>query len=187
MKRTGWLIAGAVIIAAVLGWVVLRPGSGEDVAFDFVQSLPQALDKRPTAEAFEAADVTIGGQAKPAIKVTPQVGSRLVYSVTVPDNAELHVSLGLLDEATTTQGDGVLFRILITANAIQEELLNMHLDPFKNAGDRGWHDVTLDLSEYGGETIDVFYNTNSSLPARPPVSDTNGDFAVWGAPRIVRR
>ena len=187
MKRTGWLVAGVVVIAAVLGWLVLRPSSGEDVALDFVASLGSATQRRPQPETFEAADVTIGGATKHAIKLQPTGSSRLVFSANVPDNAELRVSLGLLDEATSVPGDGVLFRILITANAIQEEVLNMHLNPNANAGDRGWHDVELDLSEYAGETIEVFFNTNASLPARPPVSNSDGDYAVWGAPRIVRR
>jgi hypothetical protein len=176
-----------VVIAAVLAWLVLKPGGSEDVVLNFADGLTTATQRRPTDDTFEVKDVTLGGESKHSITVKPNVGTRIVFPVDVPENAELHVSLGLLDEATTTEGDGVLFRVLVTANAIQEEVLNMHLNPFANAGDRGWHDVSLDLSQYAGERIEVFFNTNASLPGRTASDGAAGDFAVWGAPRVVRR
>ena len=45
--------------------------------------------------------------------------------------------------------------------------------------------MTLDLSEYSGETVDLFLNTNNSPPSHPQRDDPNGDLAVWGDPRIV--
>jgi hypothetical protein len=63
--------------------------------------------------------------------------------------------------------------------------MNVMVNPFGNPGDRSWHDMTLDLSEYSGEKVSLFFNTNSSAPARPPRDDRNGDFALWGEPRLV--
>jgi hypothetical protein len=107
--------------------------------------------------------------------------------VQVPDNGELRVGLGLQEEAWTIQGDGVLFRILIAAGGPPEEVLNLVINPFGNPNDRVWHDISIDLSEYAGETIELFFNTNASPPARPPVNDTNGDLALWGAPGVYAR
>jgi hypothetical protein len=111
--------------------------------------------------------------------------SRLVYEVTVPEKGALKFSLGIKEEGWTVSGDGVLFRVLLSAGGPSEEIMNVTLNPFANPGDRGWRDMTLDLSEYSGEKVDLFFNTNSSAPSRPPRDDRNGDFALWGAPRLV--
>ena len=51
------------------------------------------------------------------------------------------------------------------------------------AGDRGWIPISIDLSEYAGQTVNVVFNTHESVPGFVP----NGmyDFAVFGAPRIL--
>ncbi|MEO7191123.1 MAG: hypothetical protein ABI051_08715 [Vicinamibacterales bacterium] len=185
MKRPIWLVAGAVIAVLVV-WLALRSGGGEHLVADLIEQFPSAKDKRPSADVFSVVDASLGGEHKKAILVKDP--SRIVYSVTVPENAQLKVSIGLLEQGWTTPGDGVLFRILVgTANAAPEEILNQPVDPFGNPQDRNWHDLTLDLSEYAGETIDLLFNTNASLPSRPPRDDRAGDLAVWGAPRVVTR
>jgi hypothetical protein len=45
----------------------------------------------------------------------------------------------------------------------------------------------VDLSEYSGETIELFFNTNASPPSPPGRDDRSGDLALWGAPRVVAR
>jgi hypothetical protein len=184
MKRPIWLVVG-VAAAVLVGWLVLRQGSGEEVAVDLVEQFPNATQKRPSPEAFSVVDATLGGESKRAILIKET--SRLIWSVTVPDNGELKVSLGLLEDGWAVEGDGVLFRVLVGAGGPPEEILNLLINPYGNAADRGWHDLSLDLSEFAGETISLLFNTNSSPPMRPPVDNRNGDFAVWGAPRIVTR
>jgi len=125
----------------------------------------------------------LGDKTMPAIFAKGP--SRLVYEVTVPEKAELKFSLGIKQEGWTIEGDGVLFRVLLGAGGPPEEIMNVIVNPFGNPGDRGWHEMTLDLSEYAGEKVELFFNTNSSGPTRPPKDDRNGDFALWGAPRIV--
>ncbi len=184
MKRPIWLIAG-IVIAVLIAWFALRSGGPERVVVNLIDQFPSAKAKRPSADVFSIVDATIDNVTKRAILVKDP--SRLVYEVTLPDDAELKVSLGLLPEAWTTKGDGVLFRILLGAGGAPEEILSLQVNPYENPGDRRWSDITLDLSEYAGETVDLFFNTNSSPPARPPRDDRNGDLAVWGAPRIVSR
>jgi hypothetical protein len=111
--------------------------------------------------------------------------------VTVPEHARLKVDLGILEAGWTVPGDGVLFRVLLApSNLPPEEILNQSINPYGNKDDRRWHEVDLDLSEYAGETVELFFNTNSSLPVargQAPRDDHNGDLAVWGAPRVVTK
>lgn len=184
MKRPIWLVLGVATVL-VLGWLLLNRGGSESVAVDLVDQFPTAQDKRPRAETFSVASVSLGGVAKPSILVGEP--SRLVYTVTVPENGELRVSLGLQEQAWTVEGDGVLFRVLVAAGGPPEEILNLVVNPYGNPSDRAWHDMSLDLSEYAGESIGLLFNTNASPPMRPPVDNRTGDLAVWGAPRIVSR
>ena len=184
MKRPLWLLIG-VVLAILVAWFALRPGGTERVAVNLIDQFPSATDKRPSPDVFSVVSATIGDRALQSILVKDP--SRLVYSVAVPDDAELKVSLGIRPDGWTIPGDGVLFRILVGAGGPPEEILNLTLNPYGAPGDRAWRDLSLDLSEYAGETIDLYFNTNSSPPSRPPRDDRNGDFALWGAPRIVTR
>jgi hypothetical protein len=177
MKRSSWIIAGAVAaVVAVLAWVLLRPRP-ERVTIDLIDQFPNAVEKRPTPDVFSIVNATLAGQEKRAIFV--KVSSRIAWKVTVPRNAWLDVSAGLLEDGWTTPGDGVLFRV----SANDDELLNVDINPYGNPADRRWQDFMLDLSEYAGETVNIFLKTNAGTPGH---NDTNGDLAVWGEPRIVQ-
>ena len=175
-----WVLA--ILVGAGLTWLALRPPAPRVVVLDLVRDLPRATQARPSPEAFRVSDATIGGTTWRSILVTQT--SRLAYRVPVPERAALQVSLGLAEDAWTTEGDGVLFRILINApdEPDQTEVVSLLLAPFTTQADRGWHDVEVDLTDYAGRTIDLFFNTNASLPGR---DDRRGDMALWGAPRIV--
>lgn len=184
MKRPVWLLIG-VVLAVGVAWSVLRVGGGGELRIDLIEQFESATEKRPTPETFELVEATLAGDTRRAILARDS--SRLVYSVQVPDDAELRVGIGLMEEGWTIPGDGVLFRILIGAGGPREEVLNIVVNPFGNPNDRSWRDLSIDLSEYAGETIDLVFNTNASPPAQPPVNDTNGDLAVWGAPGVYAR
>ena len=184
MTRQTWLLSGAVILAVVL-WFALSPSGDERVTADLIDQFDAATDKRPNPSVFSIVEATIGGETRRAIQVTDP--SRLVYTVTLPDDGELRFSLGIQESAWSTAGDGVLFRVLLAAGGPPVEVLNVHLDPYSNAGDRMWHDLMVDLSEYSGETVDLYFNTNASLPTPPGRDDRNGDLALWGEPRVVAR
>lgn len=184
MKRPVLLLVGVVVVV-LAAWYFLRSGSGEHVAVDLVAQFPNAKDKRPVPDVFEVTEAKLGDRTLPAIFAKGP--SRLVYAVTVPENGELKFSLGIKEEGWTVEGDGVLFRVLLGAGGPPEEIMNVMLNPYGNSSDRGWRDMSLDLSEFAGETVELFFNTNSSAPARPPRDDRNGDLALWGAPRVVSR
>lgn len=186
MTRNTWYLVGGAIVA-VVAWFILSPGSGERVSADLIEQLPSATERRPSPDVFSVVDATLGGVTKQAILVKEQIGSRIKYSVKVPDDGELRFSLGIQESEWTKEGDGVLFRVLVGAGAAPAEVLNIQINPFANSGDRAWHDMSVDLAEYAGETIELVLLTNSSPPVRPPRDDRNGDAALWGDLRVVAR
>jgi hypothetical protein len=174
------LLIATVVIVGIAGWWFLRSGA-ENVAVDLIQQLPSAK-QQPGGEAFAVTDVPINEETKPSIVIRNLAGSRITWPATIPDNAWLHVSIGILEEGWSVAGDGVLFSIGLGDGQVYEELLSLTINPFDNAGDRRWNDIELDLSPYAGETMQVIFNTRSGTGGR---DDRNGDFAVWGEPRIV--
>jgi hypothetical protein len=182
-RRTKLLIGGLGVVALVVAYLALRP-AGDRVAMDLVEQLPKAKDRRPAPDAFSVVDATLGGTREQAI-LTRQP-SRIKFNLTVPDEAWLKFSLGLLEESWTVQGDGVLFQIGVSSGPEYVELLSLVVNPFGNPSDRGWQPVVLDLSQFAGENVDLIFNTYASPPPNTE-KDRNGDAALWGAPRIVIR
>jgi hypothetical protein len=175
------LILVALVLVGVAAWIYLRRGH-ENVAIDLVKEFPAAKERRPNPDVFSVVQATINGQTKPAILTKDQVGTRIIWEKAIPDNAWLEVSMGLLEEAWKMEGDGVLFRVGISIGSTFDPLVSVQLNPFANPSDRQWNDVSLDLSQYAGQTVNIVFLTNSS----PPGADNrNGDMAVWGNPRVV--
>jgi hypothetical protein len=172
------LTAVVIVVVAVAGWWMFRRGSSERV--DLLAVYDQAEKK---GGAFSVADVTLAGETKKAIAAPPN--SRVTFHVRVPDDGWLKVSLGLKPEAWTVEGNGVYFYAGISDGKSFEQLFNQTVNPFANASERRWVPVTLDLSAYAGEQVDLILNTVASGPGGPP--DDRGDMPLWGAPEIVRR
>jgi hypothetical protein len=187
MQKNRWILVAAVAVVLVLGafWL-LRRGGEPPTAVDLIDQFPTA-DKRsamPVAEAFSVTDVTIDNQTKRAIYM--HSNSRLIYRVNVPNDGWLRTSLALKPEAWTQEGDGVLFRVGVSDGRKYDELLNQHVNPYAVQGDRRWIPQIIDLSAYGGESVELIFNTNASPPNKG--NDERNDLAVWGEPQIyVRR
>jgi hypothetical protein len=186
MQNNRWILVAVAAVVLVIGaYWLMRRGGEPPAAVDLVNQF-QTADKRSNkgADAFSVVDVTIDNQTKRAIYMHPT--SRLIWHVNVPNDGWLRTSLALKPEAWTQEGDGVLFRIGVSDGRKYDELLNQHVNPFGVQGDRRWIPVIVDLSAYGGESVDIIFNTNSSLPGKG--NDERADFSVWGDPQIyVRR
>jgi hypothetical protein len=172
MKRPVWIAILVVVVLGIAAWAIFRPRANR-VAVDLIARFQNTEEKRPRPDIFSLVDATLAGETKRAIEVDEP--SRIAWTVTVPDNAVLVLSAGW-----TVPGDGVVFHVA----ADDDALLDVVVNPYGNEKDRRWQDFTLDLSEYSGQTVNIFLKTNSS---RPGHDDRNGDFAVWGSPRIVTR
>ena len=65
-----------------------------------------------------------------------------------------------------------------------EQLFTQTLNPFANSSERRWIPVSVDLSAYAGEEMDIIFNTRASAGGQP--EDTRNDMPLWGAPVISR-
>jgi hypothetical protein len=129
-------------------------------------------------------NVTIDRVSQRGIFMHPT--SRLIFKVTVPQNALLRTSMALMPEIWDEDGaDGVLFRFGVSDGRKYDELLNQIVNPHTVLEDRRWVPVAIDLSAYGGQQVDLIFNTNSSAPRRP--ANSSYDWAVWGDPRVTIR
>jgi hypothetical protein len=177
-------VALAVVVLAAGYWWWQQQAGGGEVAVDLVEAF-RAAEKRTTLDpgaAFSMEPQTIAGQTKPAVYAHPP--SRIIYhDITVPEGGRLELFIGVKEEAWDKGTDGVYFRVGVSHGTNYQDLVARTVDPYRNAGDRGWIPLSFDLSQYAGEKINVVFNTQYSAPG----GANNGmyDFAVFGAPRIV--
>ena len=180
------LAAVVVVLLIVAAWFVFNRGS-DSGGIDLLAQLSTA-QRRPAGGTFDVVDMDLNGETHKAIYTIPE--SRITWKVTVPEDAWLRVLVGMKPESWTGEGDGVLFRVGVSDGKTYDPLFEQHVNPFRNAGDRKWVPVMVDLSQYAGEQIDIIFNTNksteASLKAGNPVDDRH-DFALWGAPEIITR
>ena len=175
--------AVVVVIVLVLGWYMMRR-SGSAGAVDLLAQFDQAT-KKPESESFPVVEETLGSEKKKAVAPPGVAGTRLTFKVRVPDDGWLRVNLGLKPDAWQKPGDGVLFMVLVSDGKASETLFTQHVDPFNNAADRRWIPVMADLSAYGGEQVDLIFNTFASPPKVP--GNMDNDMPLWGTPEIVIR
>jgi len=186
MKKTH-LVFLAVVVAAVVAYLLITRRSGGDVAIDlFVLATTDAAEFRPAEKKalfFKAGPETVSGETKPALFT--HAASRLIFKdITVPDNGRMKAWIAVKEEAWAQEAsDGVLFRFGVD-DGVYNELLNQMVDPRHNANDRGWLPVDIDLSAYAGQKVKLIFNTNTSVPGR---DNPAYDFAVWGEPSVITR
>ena len=184
MKGNRAVITAVVVVLVLLaGWYLLRR-SGSSHTIDLISQFDQAT-KAPAAQPFPVISATLGNESRKAIAPPGVAGTRIIWKVRVPDDGWLSVNLALQQDAWTKPGDGVLFKVLVSDGKASDELFTQHVDPFGNAADRRWIPVMVDLSAYGGEQIDLIFNTYASPPKLP--GNTDNDMPLWGAPEIVIR
>jgi hypothetical protein len=179
------IILIVVALAVLLGaWWYFRGGGSSPTAIALLDLYPDA-EKRSSIgveQAFALVDVTIDDASRRAIFMHPT--SRLTFkAVTIPRDAWLRTWVALRPEVwDRAEGDGVLFRLGVSDGRTYDELVRQHVDPQHNRGDRRWIPLEVDLSSYAGLSVDLIFNTNSSLPGRG--DDPANDWAVWASPEV---
>ena len=172
------LTAVVIVVVAAAGWYMFRRGSA-----DRVDLLAQFDSAQKDGAPFSVIDATLAGDTKRAILAPPN--GRLTFKVRVPDDGWLKVSLGMKPESWDKEGNGVYFFAGVSDGRTFEKLFEQTMNPFANPSERRWIPVTVDLSAYAGEEMEIKLNTRSSGASLPP--DDRNDLPLWGAPEIVRR
>jgi hypothetical protein len=181
-KRAAVTVAVLILVIVAGWWMLRRPGGAS--AIDLLARFDQT-EKKPTGAEFTVLDATLQGETKKAIAPPPGPGTRIIWKLRVPDDAWLSVNLGMKPEVWEKEGDGVKFLVLVSDGRASEELFSQVVNPFGHHPDRRWIPVLVDLSAYGGEEVELIFNTYASAPGKP--WDERNDLALWGAPEIVIR
>ena len=162
------------------GWG--EPRIVQPIAYDFLAELPNA-DHGGSDKGQVKQDVsTIEYQPRSILFQHPS--SRVTYRITVPEQAMLNFGLGMDPSVwLPDKGDGVEYNIFIRKPEEPYKLYRMfhrYIDPKNNPEDRHWFDETVDLSEYGGQTVEVVFE---ALPG--PSGDNSFDWGGWSNPVLV--
>jgi hypothetical protein len=177
------LTAVVIVVVLVGGWWLFRRGRPVGTVH-LIDRFDQAKKQPDDPALYSIIDATLNGETKRAIAIAPTAGTRLTWSVAVPDDGWLSVYVGLKPEAWTQEGDGVLFYVGVSDRRAFQPLFTQHVHPFANSGDRKWIQVMVDLSSYAGEEVELIFNSRSGQPEK---GDIRGDYALWGQPEIVQR
>lgn len=184
MQNRRWVWGAIGLLVLLVAWYLRQRGEGQ-IAIDLIERF-DAAEKRstePQEKMFRLVELTVSGETRRGIFAHPP--SRIIWKLTVPQNAWLRTWLALDPAVWTKEGDGVLFRIGVSDGRTYEELLAQHVNPSETEGDRRWLPVDIDLSPYARQGIDLIFNTNASLPGKG--DDPRNDWAVWGEPHIFVR
>ncbi len=102
------------------------------------------------------------------------------FEITLPETPVTFSSrIALAPESWAWGGDGVTFVLrLKTAAGYQTELLRQHIE--NTPPNQTWHDITLSLAEYAGQTITLMLTTENG-----PAGNGTGDWAGWETPRLL--
>ncbi len=112
--------------------------------------------------------------------VLMQTPAQLTYRLALPaEPVEFRSRIALAPESWNWGGDGSTFSARIEDGfRNQAVLFEQHVSSAES--DRRWHDVSLSLGQYAGQTIMLTLVTDPG-----PAGDTTGDWAGWDSPRIV--
>lgn len=167
-----------ILVVIIAGWWLFHRDRGQPI--DLLTQYDQA---KKDGQPFALEDVTLGNEKKRAISAP--ANGRLHFHVRVPNDGWLKVALGLKPEAWDKEGNGVYFYVGVSDGRVYEDLFTQTVNPYKNASERRWIPVMVDLSAYAGQDMEILFNTRESGPGQG--ADARNDLPLWGAPEIVAR
>jgi hypothetical protein len=162
------------------GWG--EPRIVQPIAYDLLAELPNADRGGADEDQVRQDTITIDYEPRPVLFQHPI--SQLTYRLEIPQRAGLHFGLGLDPTVwSPDNGDGVEYNIYAhypDEPHVLHRIYHRYLDPKNVAEDRHWIDQVVDLSPYGGQTIDLIFET---LPGS--AGDASFDWGGWSTPVLV--
>lgn len=156
----------------------------QPISFNFIEQYSKAKNEtlNPEEQTANVSTQTIKDETRDII--FQHSSSNLTYTVTLPVQSSLSFGLGMSEEVWSQEnGDGAIYSIYIRDP--EEPLLlyrvyQKSIDPIHNPADRRWFDERVDLSRFGGKTVEIIFE---SLPG--PENNSNFDRGGWSQPVIV--
>lgn len=126
---------------------------------------------------------TISGETRQIIYAHPS--TKLSYWIDLPFNSLLWFGIGMdPDVWSPDKGDGVEYNIYIrypdNPNLLYR-VFHKYIDPKNLPQDQRWFDNFLDLRSYGGQTVEIIFET---LPG--PNNNSNYDWGGWSTPMLIK-
>jgi hypothetical protein len=183
MTRTQYIIVGVIVATALGGWLWLH--RDYELLHTDLMELYDDAEKRSSMDlelAFNLRTTTIGGETRRTIFMHPD-SSMTFEHVMIPEHASFRAWIALMPEVWDKDGDGVVFRFGVSDGRAYDPLVTRVVNPMHVTQDRQWIAVTVDLSDYAGERVDLILNTNGSPSGQP--LNLAYDWAVWAEPAIL--
>lgn len=100
-------------------------------------------------------------EGRPRWVLLASLPSELRYSVTLAPDARLALGAAL-DPARDwpTNASAVRFEVEVVASGGRETVFDGFIDPPRNSGEPTWREAIVDLSRYGGQTVEIIFRTS---------------------------
>jgi hypothetical protein len=177
-----YAVAVTLALALLLpGWACGPSDRAPVRIVDLVREMRSA-EARPSAAAFEVADVSLFGRSGPAIRTLAP--SRLVFVLAIPLRSTFSARVAIDSSVDGGPQQPLRFRVGISDDRIYESLASVVLTP---GAQTDWTELRADLSAYAGWQWSVFYRPGErrwrlvlgvDSVAGPPGR------GVWSAPGI---
>jgi tetratricopeptide (TPR) repeat protein len=135
--------------------------------------------KKPGGEVWHGYVAEVAFRLPPEADALPTLfmhpRSQVTYTIQLPtEPAVLEFAMGMDPLTADWPGDGVTFQVLVD----KERVFFEHLD--KEMAGKGWQTRRIRLAPWAGREVAL-----SLLTSAGPDMDLSGDWAGWGAPRVV--
>jgi tetratricopeptide (TPR) repeat protein len=162
---------------------ITRGDLNESVILDFASGVAKADVRSSAAEYVRNDEIAINGDRRQVLFGHPK--STIRYPVDVSDDTLLAFAVATMPESWTQSGDGVTFNIYVESGEgakTRQRVFTSHIDPKHNYADQRWLSYTVDLHAWAGQSVTIVFETEAGS-----AGDDRYDWAVWGAPRMIRR
>jgi hypothetical protein len=162
------------------GWG--EPRVLQPAAFDFLATLPHADRGARGAKAVRQDVLTLGSEERTILFQHPP--NRTTFQLAMPRRAGLHFGVGMDPRVWDPEkGDGVEYSIYVRdpdVPGVLHRVFNRYIDPKNDPADRRWYDAVVDLTAYGGKTVDVIFEALAG-----PAGDDGYDWGGWSWPVLI--
>jgi hypothetical protein len=175
---------------------------GYSKAYDFIENLAQAYQKYSLEDGTMGnlkelnesiylplvQEITINNESRVALMQHPiapwdshTVDSNFVYSnISISKGSKLSFGIGMDPYVWDKDTDGVMFKIQIQDDKGIHDVFSSYVNPSKNSADRRWQDYSLDLDEFSGKSVSIYFVTNPG-----PNRNNAYDWAYWSKPLLL--